>query len=95
MGGRHRYLHAHHLIHWARGGPTDLDNLLLLCSHHHRFVHDRDWQLRPVDPAAGRWTFHPPGRDQPVPAVLAMPGADYDLNETLAMVTDRILDTAA
>lgn len=27
---------AHHLWHWARGGPTDLDNLQLLCWHHHR-----------------------------------------------------------
>src|SRR5699024_133601 len=25
--GRRRYIHAHHVIHWARGGPTTLDNL--------------------------------------------------------------------
>jgi len=30
---------AHHLDHWARGGPTDLDNLVLLCWHHHRERH--------------------------------------------------------
>jgi hypothetical protein len=26
-------------VHWANGGPTDLDNLVLLCSFHHRAVH--------------------------------------------------------
>lgn len=116
-----RFLHAHHVVHWARGGATDLANLLLLCAHHHRFVHDHDWALREVDAAAGRWSFHPPGQPEPVPAVWAMPGASaaslaairsqpppgpyalqppwwdgagYDLNETLAMVTDWILDAA-
>jgi hypothetical protein len=35
-----RFLHAHHIHHWARGGPTTLDNLIQLCSHHHRLVHE-------------------------------------------------------
>ncbi len=35
-----RYLHAHHIEHWARGGATEIDNLLELCSHHHRLVHE-------------------------------------------------------
>jgi len=35
-----RYLHGHHIVHWADGGKTSLDNLVLLCSHHHRLVHD-------------------------------------------------------
>ena len=35
-----RFLHAHHIHHWARGGPTDLDNLVHLCSYHHRLVHE-------------------------------------------------------
>jgi hypothetical protein len=30
---------AHHKWHWAHGGPTDLDNLQLLCWHHHRQRH--------------------------------------------------------
>ena len=29
----------HHIWHWTRGGPTDLDNLQLLCWHHHRQHH--------------------------------------------------------
>lgn len=32
---------AHHLIHWADGGRTDLDNAALLCPHHHHIVHTR------------------------------------------------------
>jgi hypothetical protein len=31
---------AHHIEHWAHGGPTSLDNLRLLCRHHHRAMHD-------------------------------------------------------
>lgn len=30
----------HHLVHWADGGPTDLDNLAMLCRRHHRAVHE-------------------------------------------------------
>jgi hypothetical protein len=33
---------AHHTRHWTRGGPTDLDNLELLCRHHHRQRHIED-----------------------------------------------------
>jgi hypothetical protein len=36
---------AHHLIYWTRGGPTDLDNLLLLCYRHHWMVHEGAWQI--------------------------------------------------
>jgi Domain of unknown function (DUF222)/HNH endonuclease len=31
---------AHHAVHWAEGGPTSLDNLVLLCRRHHRAVHE-------------------------------------------------------
>ncbi|MCX2710824.1 HNH endonuclease signature motif containing protein [Mycolicibacterium sp. J2] len=34
-----RGLHAHHLVHWEDGGPTELDNLVLLCPRHHRMHH--------------------------------------------------------
>ena len=31
--------------HWADGGPTDLDNLILLCGYHHRFFHEHGWRI--------------------------------------------------
>jgi Domain of unknown function (DUF222) len=34
-----RFCDAHHIKHWRHGGPTDHDNLLLLCSRHHHHVH--------------------------------------------------------
>ncbi len=37
---------AHHIRHYGRGGPTDLENLRLLCSHHHRQQHRHDAQTR-------------------------------------------------
>ena len=36
---------AHHLVHWSDGGPTDLDNLVLLCRRHHVACHEGGWQL--------------------------------------------------
>ena len=36
---------AHHVEHWADGGPTKLFNLVLLCRRHHRLVHEGRWRL--------------------------------------------------
>ena len=41
-----RFVDAHHVEHWSAGGATDLDNLTLLCSHHHRLVHEGGYALR-------------------------------------------------
>jgi hypothetical protein len=38
--GRKRHLHAHHIQGWAQGGPTRLSNLVLVCSGHHRMIHE-------------------------------------------------------
>lgn len=34
-----RWCDAHHIVHWSHGGPTNVDNLILLCRHHHTLVH--------------------------------------------------------
>lgn len=39
------HVDAHHIQHWADGGETSLDNLLLLCRHHHRLVHEGGYGL--------------------------------------------------
>jgi hypothetical protein len=51
-----RFVDAHHVRHWAHGGETSLGNLVLLCRHHHRAVHEGGYR---VD-AAGRF-FYPWG----------------------------------
>ncbi len=40
-----RYLHAHHLRFWRDGGPTDLSNLVLLCTKHHQLLHTQGYVL--------------------------------------------------
>ena len=65
-----RFTDGHHVKHWADGGETSLSNVLLLCSPHHRLVHEGGWQVtwwgegRPAffDPRGGT---HFEGRWQP------------------------------
>ncbi len=52
--------HAHHIQHWADGGPTSLPNLILLCGHHHRLIHAAPWTIRTTAPAT--FAFDPPKR---------------------------------
>jgi hypothetical protein len=79
-----RFVDAHHIQHWSAGGETSLDNLMLLCSRHHRLVHeggfciDRDYQ--------DRWFFkRPDGRAVPScgyqPEDMIDDGIDDDSNE--------------
>lgn len=46
-----RFLDAHHIRHWAHGGETSSDNLVLLCRRHHRLVHEGGY--RPVRDNSG------------------------------------------
>ena len=48
---------AHHIDHWADGGPTSLCNTALLCGHHHDRVHKDGWTIKMID---GRPWFIPP-----------------------------------
>jgi len=41
----HRFLHAHHIEHWLNGGETSMENLCLLCTAHHRMVHEGGWTV--------------------------------------------------
>jgi 5-methylcytosine-specific restriction endonuclease McrA len=64
-----RFLDAHHVHHWARGGPTALANLVLLCRSHHRLVHEGGWRLD------RRRRFSDP-RGRPIPTVPILPRGD-------------------
>jgi hypothetical protein len=77
-----RFLHAHHIQHWARGGPTELGNLVQLCSHHHRLVHEGGFMAERAGPGGVRFR-RPDGRL--IPAVMpthrngdGRPGARLD-----------------
>ncbi len=37
---------VHHILHWVNGGPTSLDNAVLVCGYHHRLVHRGGWTVR-------------------------------------------------
>ena len=50
---------AHHLQHWADGGHTSLDNLVLLCRAHHTLLHATPWQVR-LSPLDRKPELHPP-----------------------------------
>ena len=54
---------AHHIRHWEHGGPTDIDNLCLLCSHCHHQVHERGAQIVRRDD--GRFGLEHPAHPPP------------------------------
>ncbi len=53
-----RHCQGHHIRHWANGGPTNLNNLVLMCAHHHRLLHRSGWEVRIA--ADGLPEFLPP-----------------------------------
>ena len=59
---RTRGLRAHHMIHWADKGPTDPDNLILLCPHCHALVHEHRWSVRGDPARPDGLVFHSPTR---------------------------------
>jgi hypothetical protein len=67
---------AHHIVHWRRGGPTDLANLTLACGHHHALVHDGGWDVE-MTSVGPRWS-RPDGS-----CVGDRPGWDVDRAEAL------------
>jgi hypothetical protein len=50
-----KWLDAHHVMHWADGGDTSMDNTLLLCSTHHRLLHEGGFTIQ--ENFAGEWYF--------------------------------------
>jgi 5-methylcytosine-specific restriction endonuclease McrA len=57
------WLQVHHIQPWAHGGPTDLDNSILLCGFHHRHVYELGWHITgPPEARVFRrpdWTLYP------------------------------------
>ena len=80
--GSRNWVHAHHRRHWADGGLTDLDNLILLCGYHHRFLHEHDWKIE--NDQHGKPIFRKPD-GQTYPPV--RPGLDPRLRELVGQRT--------
>ena len=74
-GCHHRhYLHAHHIEHWSEGGETSLKNLILLCSHHHKLVHEGGFSLTATE--GGYYFARPDGRLVEEPSAAASSSAE-------------------
>ena len=69
-GCRNVRVDAHHVRHWAHGGATALDNLVLLCRRHHRAVHEEGFRVT-LDAAGDVEFVRPDGR--PLPEAPAPP----------------------
>jgi hypothetical protein len=87
------YVDAHHVQHWADGGETSMDNLVLLCRRHHRRLHEGGFRILKILPeektdegerdAGPEFRFvHPNGWEiNPAPAVpRSRPWKVFDLN---------------
>ena len=77
--GARRYLQAHHIRHWEQGGPTELDNLVLVCFFHHKLVHEYGWRIKREKDGTVVW-FRPNGkryRPGPGPPVYGQRGDTF------------------
>ena len=78
------FLHPHHIQHWGRQGPTDLDNLITVCTFHHTLLHEGRWSVT-LDQAQRPIWFRPGGRIyEPGPAPLEVAPANPLEAPTLA-----------
>ncbi len=85
---RDHFVDAHHVEHWARGGETSLENLVQLCRHHHRLVHEGGFS---VEPWRGGFAFRRPDGSL-VPAV--PPGSPGSVEGCMRGVGDPSLTPA-
>ena len=70
---------AHHLIHWADGGTTDLSNLALLCGRHHSVAHRDQLVGQVTESGAVTWDLVPGRyhrRDDGLPSAAHHPSGD-------------------
>src|SRR6185295_15632675 len=63
-GCAHKLVDGHHITPWSRGGQTNLDQLVLLCRHHHGLVHEGGFLLEKRDDGSLRFV-DPTGNEVP------------------------------
>ena len=77
-----RFVDGHHIKHWADGGETSLDNLVLLCRHHHHLVHEGGFAC---EKSADGEVYFKDQRQQPLPNWSELPKVanDHDVQQWL------------
>jgi hypothetical protein len=76
-----RFVDGHHIEHWADGGETSLDNLVLLCRRHHHLVHEGGFACEKTTDGE---IFFNDQRQMPLPHWSVMPSVgEEDINEWL------------
>jgi len=84
-----RFVDGHHIRHWADGGETCLDNLVLLCRHHHHLVHEGGFACEKSADGEIHFTDQ---RQEPLPSWSELPKVANDHDVQLWM--DREFFTA-
>jgi len=76
-----RFVDAHHIKHWADGGETSVENMVLLCSAHHKLVHEGGYSVK-RDHAGELFFRRPDGK--------AVPHCGYHQDDQVE--TDSVVD---
>ena len=74
---------AHHVIPWAAGGPTDVQNMCLLCARHHTEVGQRTWDIQMINGVP--WVRPPSWVDHTRP-LLAQPHPQAEVTPDQSLV---------
>ena len=92
-GANPLWCQAHHIIWWSKNGPTDLENLVLVCNDCHHKIHDDGWQVH-KHPETGKYQLKPPTQPPTSPSEkpLSAPSAKRSLASSNQPSTHQIND---
>jgi hypothetical protein len=90
--GRRRHLQAHHIEHWVDGGPTCMANLMLVCSRHHKAIHEGRLFVEIRD---GKLVFRDAqGKERPAAPASAATGEELEALERFLKDADLHIDAS-
>jgi len=87
------FVDGHHVKHWANGGETSLDNLVQLCRHHHRLVHEGGFACERQED--GKFVFRDPTGRLLVESwqLASLPNAEEPINWRESYMPDVVIDS--
>ena len=83
----YRHVDAHHIHHWAQGGKKKLSNLILLCRHHHRLIHEGGYEV--LHEGGGDFDFYTP-QGAKIPLVPPVEQPDFDVIDMVRCTGKRV-----